>query len=142
MLRFRRSDWIAIALVLGVPLLSCGTFFGYQLWYRHARNWSNEAIAETHRRGDIIRQRIIDYHTRHGQLPPTLAALGTNLPEPTAGLRQWIYNPNTPAIPDTRGEPAAAPASTLNFKLRINASPSGYPTTWYTQAHGKWRIDQ
>ncbi|MCU0689732.1 MAG: hypothetical protein MUE97_08340 [Phycisphaerales bacterium] len=144
----RRSRWLAIDVILGVVVVAVGSFAGYQAWYRLARNWSSESMAETRRRGDLIVQQIVDYHARHGTLPPTLAAVGSNLPEPTAGLRQWIYTPNAPVRLDTRSRPSATPSpattsspTRLNFELRINASPSGYPTIWYTHADSQWHID-
>ena len=57
----------------------------------------HDAIKETTKRGNIIVDALERYHSDHGKYPDVLAALipeyEPNIPLPTWGLGEWIYDP-------------------------------------------------
>ena len=58
-------------------------------------NWSDAAVAETKRRGDVICRAIESYRGRHGRVPSSLSELQpeflSQIPEPTVGKKRWEY---------------------------------------------------
>lgn len=58
-------------------------------------DWSDAAVAETKRRGDVICRAIESYRGRYGKVPSSLSELQpeflSEIPQPTVGRKTWGY---------------------------------------------------
>ena len=73
---------VGIAIVFALAVIGCD-------------RWSENRVAETKRRGDIICQALEAYRAKTGNYPFELADLQPNflrqIPQPTAGAKEWEY---------------------------------------------------
>ena len=97
-------------------------------------NWHGERVEESQQRGEAIAAALERYRAAHGRYPERLAdlvpAYVARVEEPTAGRREWVYDPR----PD-------GSFYRLSFSAD-SAELDNYPSATYTPDTRKWAIDQ
>ena len=117
--RGRIEVWLAIGLgVLGAA------WAGYQAWYRLERNWSDPKITATCASGTKLVELLEAFRESKGRYPAGLDELGEEIARPAAGLGEWVYR-----------------STEVDFELRVNGSPSGYPSIRWDREKRKWIVD-
>jgi len=98
--------------------------------------WSDEAVAKTEQRGQLVIDAVVRYRSDHGALPRTLEELVPaylpQVPRPKVGDREWLFGP----LPDDPSEFYLA----IRPRFEDNPFYFGPELMNYRSLEGEWDV--
>jgi hypothetical protein len=111
----------ALILLLAV---AAAAWLAHSAWFKLPRRWDAGYVQAAQTQGKALLTALETYRAQHGDWPDTLSRLAGPIPPPDLGMREWIYAPRSDS-----------------FTLRVNGSPSGYPSLQYNAKTKQWELD-